>query len=366
MRADNGWTNFASRMSNIAGGDATNLGLAEGQSIVTSWQNYLNGRPVLTDFSAGSAIENMIMQRFNRTGGDKVFNFVVGEWLLASHLIQAENSTGKPEEKRDLLGRAWGITWGNFSGGFPTPFDSENKFLTAWKISVFLRLALAQEDWQKVEQVLSVLREELVTLPGSDLKSLFIASVHTGRAQTYSKLFKTMPVAIFDKTHQASLVDPRVVDYQSLLRLVQKQDLPSEASIPALSIARVSSFKARLKDVTGSNIERVASARAALSSWEVRSGDVLGEHPWQEIGSVVHWLKPGKTNTPLTGFQYENSLVLEGDVVLPSGALRRERWEMKRVALGSPWVGTIEQNTQYPNGETLTLVLETEIALKAQ
>jgi len=368
--------------------------------IKASLGRYAKGQPNLEDFRPGSSIETSVMQM--EVKSDFRMRYVAAQWLLAAQTLRVQNpslGTGNPKA---LFDRAWWLGWGAYldamssaprelSGaekatmtqGFDqttgarradTKLTRQEQSLELLSIrdldrdfiikmrNLNLSIALGMEDWNKATQALSVMEGDL-NLPGVDLQAAFFAAAHTGRLQTLAKIAKILPQSAMKSFHTRALANPTEVDYSALL-LLAEQPMPSLDQLPSFNAYSVQNYRIRLLTAEGSNSTRVEAAKKMLSEWQSRDASAFSDRPFQRIGALAHWLKPGQTNLPLAGIWGESALMMVGYFDQTDGESRRETWSLKPSAGQGLWSGTIIQETLSKNGERLVLRFEAEIILK--
>ena len=298
---------------------------------------YAKGQPNLEDFRAGGPIETSVMQM--EVKSDFRMRYVAAQWLLAAQTLRFQNPSLGAGNPRALFDRAWWLGWGAYldamssaprelSGaeratmtqGFDQTTgarradtkltrqegalellsirDLDRDFIIKMR-NLNLSIALGMEDWNKVAQALTVMEGDL-NLPGVDLQAVFYAAAHTGHLPTFAKVAKGMPESAMKSFHTKALASPTEVDYSALLRLAE-QPLPSVGQMPSFNSYTVQNYRVRLINAEGSNATRVDAAKRTLSEWQSRDASAFVDRPFQRIGAVAHWLKPGQANLPLTG-----------------------------------------------------------------
>lgn len=265
--------------------------------------------------------------------------YVAAQWLLAAQTLRFQNPSLGAGNPRALFDRAWWLGWGAYqdamssaprelSGaeratmtqGFDqttgarradTKLTRQEEALELLSIrdldrdfiikmrNLNLSIALGMEDWNKVAQALTVMEGDL-NLPGVDLQAVFYAAAHTGHLPTFAKVAKGMPESAMKSFHTKALASPTEVDYSALLRLAE-QPLPSVGQMPSFNSYAVQNYRIRLINAEGSNATRVDAAKRTLSEWQSRDASAFVDRPFQRIGALAHWLKPGQANLSLTG-----------------------------------------------------------------
>ena len=361
---------------------------------------YAKGQPNLEDFRAGGPIETSVMQM--EVKSDFRMRYVAAQWLLAAQTLRFQNPSLGAGNPRALFDRAWWLGWGAYldamssaprelSGaeratmtqGFDQTTgarradtkltrqegalellsirDLDRDFIIKMR-NLNLSIALGMEDWNKVAQALTVMEGDL-NLPGVDLQAVFYAAAHTGHLPTFAKVAKGMPESAMKSFHTKALASPTEVDYSALLRLAE-QPLPSVGQMPSFNSYTVQPYRVRLINAEGSNATRVDAAKRTLSEWQSRDASAFVDRPFQRIGAVAHWLKPGQANLPLTGIWGENALMMVGYSDQGDGETRTETWTLRPSPTQGLWSGTVIQETVSKSGERLVLKLEAEIGLK--
>lgn len=368
--------------------------------IKASLGRYAKGQPNLEDFRAGGPIETSVMQM--EVKSDFRMRYVAAQWLLAAQTLRFQNPSLGAGNPRALFDRAWWLGWGAYqdamssaprelSGaeratmtqGFDqttgarradTKLTRQEEALELLSIrdldrdfiikmrNLNLSIALGMEDWNKVAQALTVMEGDL-NLPGVDLQAVFYAAAHTGHLPTFAKVAKGMPESAMKSFHTKALASPTEVDYSALLRLAE-QPLPSVGQMPSFNSYAVQNYRIRLINAEGSNATRVDAAKRTLSEWQSRDASAFVDRPFQRIGALAHWLKPGQANLSLTGIWGENALMMVGYSDQGGGETRTETWTLRPSPTQGLWSGTIIQETMSKSGERLVLKLEAEIELK--
>lgn len=376
----------------------TTIIMAQESAIKASLARYAKGQPNLSDFVAGGPIEVAVNKM--ELGTNFRMKYVAAQWLLAAQTLRFQNPSLGAGNPQAIFDRAWVLGWSAYleatgvasrtlsgaeqprvaesrQGGSTTVtrtlensealsvIDLDKNFVISMR-NLNLQIAVGMENWNRANEALMAMENEL-TLPGVDLQSAFIAAAHTGRAKTLVAVASTVPQAALESFHTRALGSPNDVDYAALVKMAQKDPtnivsvgLPSYQSFPVVQ------YRVRLLEASGSNSERVAAAQKILSAWQTQGPDAFTTSPFQRIGAVAHWYKPGKINTPMTGFWNNNTIIMMGYVNNTDGSKKLEDWTITRSANPNIWTGKLRQETVSASGEKMVLTLETELELRGQ
>lgn len=360
---------------------------------------YVKGQPNLEDFRAGGPIETYVMQM--EVKSDFRMRYVAAQWLLAAQTLRIQNPSLGAGNPQALFNRAWWLGWGAYLDAMSSSsrelsgaeqatqyqgFDSSGNRKAETKLTrqegaiellsmrdldrdfiikmrnLNLSIALGMEDWNKAAQALGVMEGDL-NLPGVDLQAAFFAAAHTGRLTTLAKIAQGLPEATMKNFHAKALASPMEIDYSALVKLAN-QTLPSLGQLPSFASYVFQSYRVRLISAEGSNAQRIESAKRSLSDWRSPDANLLKDKPFQRVGAVAYWLKPGQPNLPLAGVWGEDGLRMSGYSDLGGGDVQTEIWALKPTPSPGMWIGTITQETVSRSGDKLVLIFEAQIELK--
>ena len=366
--------------------------VAQDAVIKGSLGRYAKGQPNLEDFKVGGPIEISIMQMPLKS--DFRIRYVAAQWLLAAQTLRLQNPSLGVSNPQVLFDRAWWLGWGAYldatsassreltgaesatvyEGNFKEkrlmreqspseligPRDLNQDFIIKMR-NLNLSIALGMEDWNKATQALLVMENDL-DLPGVDLQTVFFAAAHTGRLSTFVKVSQRLPETAIKKFHARALKNPAEVDYSALMQLAG-YPLPSVDQLPSFGSFSVKNYRVRLINAEGTNVALVQEAKQLLSEWQSRDASAFVGRPFQRIGAVAHWLKPGQNDLPMTGIWGAGQIILTGYLNSSEGETRKETWILNPTGTQGLWSGSLTQETATKAGGRLLLTLETEVEL---